>query len=151
MTYLPGTFVPTGVLLPHGGGSAPTGFLLCDGAAVSRTTYADLFAVIAELFGVGDGSTTFNVPDTQGKIPVGKGASGVTNIGDTGGEQDHTLLTAEMPAHEHLYLKLTGSGGTQGFTVSNAHFTSDNTGSAGGDGAHNNMQPYVGTEYIIKT
>lgn len=151
MTYLPESLVPTGVLLPHGGGSAPTGFLLCDGAAVSRTTYADLFGVIAELFGVGDGSTTFNVPDTQGKIPVGKGASGVTNIGDTGGEQTHTLSENEIPAHYHQILAGTDSGGNLECNNAGGTNSNENTQSTGGGAAHQNMQPYVGTEYIIKT
>src|SRR3972149_3319033 len=61
----------TGVIKMHGSSTPPSGYLLCDGAAVSRTTYANLFDVIGTAFGVGDGSTTFNVPDIQRRIPIG--------------------------------------------------------------------------------
>lgn len=63
----------TGMILPYGGSAAPTGFLLCDGSAVSRTTYANLFAVISTTFGVGDGSTTFNVPNLASRTIIGAG------------------------------------------------------------------------------
>lgn len=65
--------VPAGVMFPYAGASAPTGFLLCDGAAVSRTTYSLLYTAISTTYGVGDGSTTFNIPDTRGRIPLGAG------------------------------------------------------------------------------
>ena len=54
--------VPTGTILPYGGSTAPNGFLLCDGSAVSRTTYAALYAVIGDVYGAGDGNSTFNLP-----------------------------------------------------------------------------------------
>lgn len=63
----------TGMIIMYAGSSAPTGFLLCDGSAVSRTTNAALFAVIGTSYGAGDGSTTFNVPDLRSRTPVGKG------------------------------------------------------------------------------
>ena len=66
-----------GTIKPWGKATAPAGYLLCDGSAVSRTTYADLFAVISTTYGAGDSSTTFNVPDLQGKFPQGK--SGTTS------------------------------------------------------------------------
>jgi microcystin-dependent protein len=69
--------VPTGTILPYAGATAPPGFLLCNGAAVSRTTYAALFAVVAESFGRGDGANTFNVPDLRGTFA--RGAVGVPN------------------------------------------------------------------------
>ena len=72
-----------GTIKPWGKATAPAGYLLCDGSAVSRTTYADLFAVISTTYGAGDSSTTFNVPDLQGKFPQGK--SGTTNLATTGG------------------------------------------------------------------
>jgi hypothetical protein len=71
--------VPVGSVLMYGGGTAPTGWLLCNGQAVSRTTYISLFTVIGTSYGVGDGSTTFNVPDLQAtgatamRAPVGAG------------------------------------------------------------------------------
>jgi len=64
--------VPPGVILPYGAATAPSGYLLCDGSAVSRTTYADLFSVIGTTYGAGDGSTTFNLPHLKGTVPVGK-------------------------------------------------------------------------------
>ena len=155
MTYLvlDGRIDPTGSFKPHGGGSAPTGYLLCDGAAISRTTYANLFAVIGTAYGVGDGSTTFNVPDMQGKVPVGIGASGVTSIGDTGGEQEHTLIISETPAHTHTSPMDLTEGTSSVNTKSGSSPPNSNpvSSSVGGGGAHENMQPYVGTEYIIKT
>ena len=66
------TVLPAGILLPFGGSSSPTGWLLCDGQAVSRTTYSDLFDIIGTTFGIGDGSSTFNVPDMRGNFPLGK-------------------------------------------------------------------------------
>jgi microcystin-dependent protein len=90
--------VPTGVILPFGGATAPAGWLLCNGTAVSRTTYAPLFAVIGTAYGPGDGSTTFNLPNLcydgtngQGYFPLGRRASGTaTVLGESGGNIDHT-------------------------------------------------------------
>ena len=65
----PSPVMPTGVVLPYAGTSAPTGWLACDGTAISRTTYASLFAAISTSYGVGDGSTTFNLPDLRGRFP----------------------------------------------------------------------------------
>jgi microcystin-dependent protein len=91
--------VPTGALLPYGGSSAPTGFLLCDGSAVSRTTYAALFTAISTAFGAGDGSTTFNLPDMRGRFPLGKAAAGTGAVlGSTGGTIDHVHTG---PSHTH--------------------------------------------------
>lgn len=69
-------FLPAGVVVPYAGAAAPSGYLLCDGSAVSRTTYAALFAVLSTAFGSGDGSTTFNLPDMRETIPVGVGTRG---------------------------------------------------------------------------
>lgn len=83
--------LPPGVTLPYGGSSAPSGFLLCDGSAVSRTTYAALFAILSTTYGVGDGSTTFNLPDLRQRFPMGKAVSGTgSTLGGTGGAIDHT-------------------------------------------------------------
>jgi microcystin-dependent protein len=82
--------VPTGTILPYGGSAAPTGFQLCNGAAISRTTFAQLFAVIGTTFGPGNGTTTFNIPDLQQRFPLGKAASGTgATLGGTGGAIDH--------------------------------------------------------------
>lgn len=76
--------LPTGVMLPFGGATAPGGWLLCAGQAVSRTTYAALFTAIGTLYGVGDGSTTFNVPDLRDRVLVGKGDMGGTHANRMG-------------------------------------------------------------------
>jgi microcystin-dependent protein len=104
------------VILDYGGSTAPDGWLLCYGQAVSRTTYADLFTAISTTFGVGENSTTFNLPDCRGRVAAGKddmggvsadritdAVSGIDGdvLGDAGGAQSHTLLLAESPAHDH--------------------------------------------------
>lgn len=109
-------FVPLGVVLPYAGSTAPNGFLLCGGQAVSRTTYSGLFALISTTYGVGDGSTTFNLPDLRGRVPGGKDdmggsaasrltsttiTSGAATLGNVGGAQTVTLASGEMPSHTH--------------------------------------------------
>ncbi len=93
---------PTGSVTQYAGSSAPTGWMFCDGAAVSRTTYAALFAVIGTTFGSGDGTTTFNLPDLKGRVPVGKAVAGTfASLAATGGAETHTLTTAQIPSHQH--------------------------------------------------
>lgn len=124
---------PIGIIMDYAGATAPTGWLLCYGQAVSRTTYADLFAVVGTAFGVGDGSTTFNVPDLRGRIIAGKdnmggtaatrlttgrgGVDGIT-LGAVGGSETHTLTAAQMPAHTHT--GTTASSGNHSHTISYA-------------------------------
>ena len=144
---------PTGSVIPYAGASAPTGWLICDGSAVSRSTYAVLFAIIGTTFGSGDGSTTFNLPDLRGRGVIGVGAgSGLTNrvLGATGGEETHILTTPEIPSHNHAlgFIALENTGGSSG---TRAYPGTANTGSAGGGGAHNNMQPFMALNQIIKT
>lgn len=78
--------VPPGVMWAYGGSVAPPGWLLCDGAAISRTTYAALFALIGVAYGAGDTTTTFNVPSATSRFPIGVG---VTAMGAVGGTWDH--------------------------------------------------------------
>ena len=156
--------------------SAPAGWLMCDGSAVSRTTYADLFAAIGTTFGTGNGSTTFNVPDRRGRVGVGVDSgsvniTGATALALTQGEQNHTLGTSEMPVHNHT---ATDSGHLHGIQWQNAVYTAGglpvvsafNTGpntattngasavitvgNAGSGGPHNNMQPTITMNYQIK-
>ena len=101
---------PPGVIWEYGGAAAPAGWLLCDGTAVSRTTYAALFAVIGTAYGVGDNSTTFNVPDRRDRFGIG--ASGTIARGATGGSTTSggtALTTSQLPSHTH-----TGTTSTNG-------------------------------------
>ena len=97
------TGIPSGVINMWATTTAPTGWLICDGAAVSRTTYAALFAVISTTYGVGNGSTTFNLPSLKGKVPVGLNSADAAfdTMGLSGGAKTHTLDTSEMPVHTH--------------------------------------------------
>lgn len=94
--------VPPGVIWPYGGASAPPGFLLCDGSAVSRTTYAALFAVIGETYGAGDSSTTFNVPNGQAVSPTGAGTQDIGGRTKTGPAVGAVREDA-MQGHWHEY------------------------------------------------
>lgn len=91
--------VPAGLIEPFAGSTVPAGYLLCDGTAVSRTTYATLYAVIGDTFGAGDGETTFNLPDLSGRVPLGVSMSHA--LGSTGGSETVTLDESELPAHTH--------------------------------------------------
>lgn len=141
-----------GFIYPLAGAVVPEGFLLCDGAAYSRTEYQELFAAIGTIYGSGDGSTTFNVPNLQTRVPVGAGDG--YELGDIGGEAEHTLTIDEMPSHHHTGVRPypankegTGSTGTS----TNSGDTSYRTNNTGGSQPHNNMQPYTVVNYIIAT
>lgn len=110
-----GDQTPVGLIAPYAGSIAPLGYLLCDGAAVSRTIYADLFGIIGVTYGAGDGVTTFNLPNLKGKVIVGYNALEVEfdNLGETGGEKTHALTTAELAVHSHAN---TASASTTGST-----------------------------------
>lgn len=145
--------------------TAPAGWLICDGSAVSRSTYATLFGLIGTAYGVGNGSTTFNLPDLRERVPVGAGASGVdigrfdlgihNNLrGGTGGEGKHTLTTAEMPAHTHgggTINSTSYAGMTAGATNQLSDVSFSGMASAGGGDAHNNVQPYQIVNWLVKT
>lgn len=92
--------VPVGALVPYAGLVAPPGgYLLCDGSAISRTTYFDLFMALGDTFGAGDGSTTFNLPDMRGRLPMG--VSGAHGLASNAGSESVTLVSDNMPAHAH--------------------------------------------------
>ena len=165
--------MPSGSVIPYAGTSTPTNWLLCAGQAVSRATYADLFSAISTTYGVGDGSTTFNIPDLRGRVIAGQddmgGSSanrltGLTGgvdgdvLGGSGGTETHTLSTAEMPAHTHGGLTNIDPFGGDGGSAHDPgiHYVTSNgagtvSGSTGGGGVHNNVQPTLVLNYIIKT
>lgn len=136
-----GVGIPTGVIMGYGGTSAPSGWLLCDGTAVSRTTYASLFAAISTNFGTGDGATTFNVPDFRGRTMIGTGTgSGLTarSIGDTVGAET-------LPAHTHSVSGTSGAGSAHSHGPgANTYFvTSDAGGGGSGGGERGLVVPYT--------
>ena len=161
--------MPTGALMPYAGTSAPTGFLLCYGQAISRSTYADLFSAISTTYGTGDGSSTFNLPDLRGRVVAGQddmggssadrltdqtgGLNGDT-LGDTGGSETHTLSTAQMPAHTHTVAAQQQVGGdstNRGGSGQLGAAATITTSSTGSGSAHNNVQPTIILNYIIRT
>jgi microcystin-dependent protein len=162
-----------GAIKPWTKATAPAGYLLCDGSAVSRSTYAELFAVIASTYGGGDGSTTFNVPQLQGKMPQGydgntynlAGTGGantvtvaVTNnqaatnasnqaVTVTGSISNTSLTTAQLASHTHSETQ----GALFGLSVVGGPFnvnrgnTGANTGGAGSGTGHNHSHTLSGT------
>jgi microcystin-dependent protein len=175
--------MPAGAILQYVGAEAPTGFLLCQGQALSRTTYAGLFSALggeSSPYGLGDGTTTFNVPNLQGRIPVGRDStqSEFDALGEIGGTKTHTLTVAEMPSHQHEspfpsnpggdsggnFQEIFGSGRTASQTGQTSEIYNNDVNSGaegnelhplvsatGGGQAHNNLQPYIVLNYIVKT
>jgi microcystin-dependent protein len=161
--------VLTGALVMWPTASAPSGYLICDGTAVSRTTYAALFAVIGTTFGAGDTTTTFNLPNYTNRMPIGAG--GTYALAATGGSATTTLITANLPSHTH---SITDPGHTHTYQGSNyqpnnaagsipdwigastmttaSAFTGITATNATGSGtAATTISPYLGVYFIIKT
>jgi microcystin-dependent protein len=134
-----GASSPTGSVIAFAGSSAPSGWLLCNGSAVSRTTYAILFGVIGTTYGVGDGSTTFNIPDLRSRIPVGKGDTVNSTLGQTDGvaEGSRSLThTHNVTTLGHYHSTTSGNTLTAaGQSLSGVSRTASGT-VGGSDGAH---------------
>lgn len=151
------------------GDTIPNGWLLCDGSEVSKTDYPNLYAAIGDLWGVPNSSSNFKLPNLAGNVPVGYNSADAKfdTVGKTGGEKTHKLTPTEMPSHGH-----SGKGWT--FSVYKGTRSSESVGAisgsgflmtqvkeggswggysatpdAGGNGAHNNLQPYAVVKYII--
>ena len=166
-----GGSAPIGMIAPFAGSTVPTGWLLCYGQNVSRTTYAALFAALGTTFGSGSGSTTFGLPDLRGRVVAGLNNMGGTSASalnaqswsstlgqfGVGGSQSHTLSTVEMPSHSHstiaygyfnAYVANQALNAVQNYTQ--GFVTTGATGGSGGvTSAHNNVQPTMVLNYII--
>ena len=167
--------LPIGSGMDYFGTTAPTNYLFANGAAVSRTEYAELFAVIGTTYGAGDGSTTFNLPDKRTRVTIMADGTDY-NLGTTGGSATQTLTIEQMPSHTHiqnqhrhteeneLYANVTGSnkstatgtglyyntvsqGGRAVIYTGNTTAVNQNT---GGGQPHSIMQPYLACNYIIR-
>lgn len=157
------TNTPAGLITAYAGSTAPTGWLICDGSAVSRTTYANLFTAIGTTYGTGDGSTTFNLPNLKGRVPVGFDISDTAfdTLGETGGSKTDNLSNA--------YAKVGRSSANYGQIAykskaptgsDNFNRQAQNNGGIGGDayviteatelgGTTSTLQPYIVLNYII--
>lgn len=172
-------FLPTGLVSPYAGSSAPGGWLLCDGAVVSRTTYAPLFAIVGTTYNTGgEAGTSFRLPDLRGRVPVGVDGAAARlaandALGQASGTETTTLTAAQsgVPAHNHNYggdiarvsSNWVGVNVTHGSGAFNNNFpaifgagvltsdsdTNSSTAAAAASG-HSNMQPYQIVNYIIK-
>jgi len=159
--------VPTGTILMWPTSSAPSGYLICNGGTISRTTYSTLFSLISTTFGVGDNSTTFNLPNFTNRMPIGPG--NLAAVGSTGGSRDAVVVshthTVTDRGHTHTTVQMIGDNAVDGVdsttTYSGDHHNeTKNTGSsvtgisidsAGVSGTDKNLPPYLGIYFIIKT
>jgi microcystin-dependent protein len=158
--------IPSGTIAMWPTATPPTDWLLCNGAAVSRTTYSTLFILFGTTFGAGNGSTTFNLPDYRNKMPYG---AGTVAIGATGGSADSIVVshthtaTVTDPGHNHTYNQATNVSPQSGtatdcFTANSSQNTGTATtgisvtnASTGVSGTGANLPPYLAINFIIKT
>lgn len=160
---------PVGCIVPYGGSTAPSKWLLCYGQNVSRSTYSALFTALSTTYGVGDGSTTFGLPDLRGRVAVGKDNMGGSSanrfvnivsggtLGASGGADRHQLVTSEIPPHSHSFsLNLYATGGSSNPVIQGGWaysfwntISGGSTTATGGGGHHSNTQPSIVLNYII--
>lgn len=167
VVYQINQLVPVGSIMMYSVGIAPDGYLLCDGRAVSRTSYRTLFSIVKTTFGSGDGSTTFNVPDMRDRFPIGAGSTFA--ISATGGDHTQTLVAHNLPNHYHSGTTnssgpSSGTGnngvitlGTYEVGVGGSHshtFTTSNTTTNGTTPVNNSafsiLNKYLSVFYVIK-
>ena len=171
LSYLKAS-LPAGVMMDYGGATAPAQWLICDGSASSRITYADLFTAIGTAYGVGNGSTTFNIPDRRGRVSVGRDASdsSFNSMGETGGAKTVSIAHVHSgPSHRH-YVSGTTYSENQGATTiqsgsgsacarqAHDHTMSiytdyagtGNTGAMSANSSPSVLQPYLVSNVIIK-
>ena len=158
--------VPPGIVMPYSGLAEPSGWLFCFGQSVSTTTYAALFAVIDYTYG-GSGAS-FTLPDLRGRVVAGRDDMGTVSanrltdqsggldgdvLGDTGGLETHTLTVAELAAHSHSIVPHPATAAAAGSGGASFDFgvAGTNTGVAGSSSPHNNVQPTIILNYLIKT
>lgn len=154
-----GETLPIGIILPFSDDTIPEGYMLCDGRAISRTTYSSLFSIIGTTYGAGDGSTTFNLPNLKGRVPVGYDStdSDFDTLGETGGEKEHMHYNGMSAYNNQLTVSntnsdsshsadelytITGTNGFNGVGTQNVYAYSTESGSS--------LQPYQVVNYIIK-
>lgn len=157
--------VPIGALMPYAGLATPAGWLLCKGQSLARSSYPDLFKAIGTLYGAAD-AQSFSIPDLRTRVPVGVSDSHVTfgQMGSKGGEERHTLLVSELPAHTHILkgvgktftggLEKTNLGAGSGWTTVTNYTAAGKpnleAAATGSNNPHNNMPPYIVLNYIIR-
>ena len=141
-----GGLVPPGTIVPYGGATAPTGYLLCNDAAISRSTYSVLFAIISTAFGTGDGSTTFNVPDLRDRLPLGKGTNNGT-VGAITAAASASAVVATAAATQSI----TTTTGTFASSAKDSATATAVTGVTTSSHTHNITLPAQVANYIIKT
>lgn len=157
--------VPIGALMPYAGLATPAGWLLCKGQSLARSSYPDLFKAIGTLYGAAN-AQSFSIPDLSTRVPVGVSDNHVTfgQMGSKGGEERHTLLVSELPAHTHILkgvgktfkggLEQTNLGAGSGWTTVTNYTAAGNpnleAAATGSDNPHNNMPPYIVLNFIIR-
>ena len=160
-----------GMVIATTNSTTPTGWALADGAALSRTTAAELFTVAGSTFGAGDGSTTFNLPNLNGRLVVGRDTTQTEFdvLGEVGGVKTVALTIAQMPSHTHIqdahnhvlqrttdgvFTNTTGSGvqfRSNAYVADTVGFTTATNQTTGGGAAHNNLAPYQAVRYLVAT